>query len=168
MTTENGNYISRAREIDDAQMGRLLGFEIMLLNTDGAFESRITAPSGEIGNGIFRLDNATIYRGTAIAETVPQFDLPTGLVAESLSDSFANARIINVWQLPGYVLAAGNSGIDVTRHQSPASITTRSADSAHGDGYGGRLFLFADRAHVLYRPNHRHVGFERLRIVSIQ
>ena len=115
--TENGSYISRAREIDDAQMGRLLGLEIMLLNTDGAFESRITAPSGEIGNGIFRLDNATIYRGTAIAETVPQFDLPTGLVAESLSDSFANARIINVWQLPGYVLAAGNSGIDVTRHQ---------------------------------------------------
>ncbi|MGB0314421.1 MAG: LptF/LptG family permease [Parvibaculales bacterium] len=116
-TTENGSYISRAQEIDDTEAGRLLGLEIMVLNTNGAFDSRITAPSGEIGNGIFRLSQATIYRGSALPETVAQFDLPTGLVAESLADSFANARIINIWQLPGYISAAGNSGIDVTRHQ---------------------------------------------------
>ena len=116
-TTESGSYISRAREIDDTGTGRLLELEIMVLDAEGAFDRRITAPSGEISDGIFRLSQATIYQGSAPPETVAQFDLPTGLVAESLSNSFTNARIINIWQLPGYISAAGNSGIDMTRHQ---------------------------------------------------
>ena len=115
--TESGSYISRAREIDESKPGRLLELEIMVLDTEGAFDRRITAPSGEIRDGIFTLNDATIYRGSAASGTVQKYYLPTGLVAGSLADSFANARIINIWQLPTYISAAGNSGIDVTRHQ---------------------------------------------------
>lgn len=122
-TTDSGSYTSRARAIssnqgpDQEQTGRLIDVEIMMLDQEGLFEARITAPSAVVDDGVLRLEQATLYRGSGAAHNVAVFELPTGLEAESLADSFANARIINIWQLPGYIAAASNSGIDITRHQ---------------------------------------------------
>lgn len=122
-TTDSGSYTSRARAIssnqyqEQDQTGRLIDVEIMMLDQEGLFEARITAPSAVVDDGVLRLEQATLYRGSDAAQNVAVFELPTGLEAESLADSFANARIINIWQLPGYIAAASNSGIDVTRHQ---------------------------------------------------
>jgi lipopolysaccharide export system permease protein len=116
-TTQSGSYISRAKQIDDAQAGRLLDVEIIQFNESGAFESRITAPSGQIADGLFRLTAPRFYRRDEAVKTLPQWELSSSLTSSSLADNFANARIINVWQLPGYIAAAGKSGIDVTRHE---------------------------------------------------
>ena len=116
-TTQSGSYISRAKQIDDAQAGRLLNVEIIQFDESGAFESRITAPSGQIADGLFRLTAPRFYRRDEAVKTLPQWELSSSLTSSSLADNFANARIINVWQLPGYIAAAGKSGIDVTRHE---------------------------------------------------
>jgi lipopolysaccharide export system permease protein len=116
-TTQSGSYISRAKQIDDAQAGRLLDVEIIQFDESGAFESRITAPSGQIADGLFRLTAPRFYRRDEAVKTLPQWELSSSLTSSSLADNFANARIINVWQLPGYIAAAGKSGIDVTRHE---------------------------------------------------
>jgi lipopolysaccharide export system permease protein len=116
-TTQSGSYISRAKQIDDAQAGRLLDVEIIQFDESGAFESRITAPSGQIADGLFRLTGPRFYRRDEAVKTLPQWELSSSLTSSSLADNFANARIINVWQLPGYIAAAGKSGIDVTRHE---------------------------------------------------
>ena len=116
-TTQSGSYISRAKQIDDAQAGRLLDVEIIQFDESGAFESRITAPSGPIADGLFRLTAPRFYRRDEAVKTLPQWELSSSLTSSSLADNFANARIINVWQLPGYIAAAGKSGIDVTRHE---------------------------------------------------
>jgi len=116
-TTQSGSYISRAKQIDDAQAGRLLDVEIIQFDESGAFESRITAPSGQIADGLFRLTAPRFYRRDEAVKTLPQWELSSSLTSSSLADNFANARILNVWQLPGYIAAAGKSGIDVTRHE---------------------------------------------------
>lgn len=116
-TTQSGSYISRAKQIDDAQAGRLLDVEIIQFDESGAFESRITAPSGQIADGLFRLTAPRFYRRDEAVKTLPQWELSSSLTSSSLADNFANARIINVWQLPGYIAAAGKSGIDVTRDE---------------------------------------------------
>jgi lipopolysaccharide export system permease protein len=116
-TTPTGSYISRAQKLDETQSGRLLDIEVMVIDVEGRFDNRITAPYGEIKDGIFSLYDATRYRGSAESQAQPRVDLTTGLTAASLSNNFAGAHIINIWQLPGYIAAAGNSGIDVTRHQ---------------------------------------------------
>jgi len=116
-TTRTGSYISRAKQIDENQAGRLLDIEIIQFDETGAFESRITAPTGQVSGGLFRLDRPRFYRSGEAVKTMPQWDLSSSLTRSSLADNFANARIINIWQLPGYIAAAGNSGIDVTRHE---------------------------------------------------
>lgn len=116
-TTTDGSYVSRAGKIDKNEPGRLLDIEIMMLDQAGGFKSRITAPSGYIDGGVFNLTTPTQYVVGEVPLRLAQISLPTGLRADSLADSFANSRIINIWQLPGYIAAAGNSGIDVTRHQ---------------------------------------------------
>ena len=116
-TTKSGSYISRAKKIDDTQAGRLLDIEIMQFDANGTFESRITAPSGQIQNNRFSLDTPSFYRSGEAVKTLSQWELSSSLNAKNLADNFANARIINIWQLPGYISAAGNSGIDVTRHE---------------------------------------------------
>ena len=95
----------------------MLDVEIIQFDESGAFESRITAPSGQIADGLFRLTAPRFYRRDEAVKTLPQWELSSSLTSSSLADNFANARIINVWQLPGYIAAAGKSGIDVTRHE---------------------------------------------------
>lgn len=116
-TTPTGSYISRAKQIDETKVGRLLDIEIIQFDANGTFESRITAPVGEIRNGLFSLTNPSFHRSGEAVETPPQWNLSSSLKSDNLADSFANARIINVWQLPGHIAAAGNTGIDVTRHE---------------------------------------------------
>lgn len=113
---ETGSYVSRAERISQAD-GRLINLDILVLNRNGGFSERISAPSAYVTEGNLVLATPTVYRGNDLPKTKATIMLPTSLKARNLEDTFVTARIINIWQLPGYIAAAGKTGIDVTRHE---------------------------------------------------
>ena len=115
-TYDAGSYISRVEKIDE-KTGQLLGLDIIRLDKDGLYESRILSPAAVVADGTLQLTAPTVYRDNETAKQTARLNLPTSLAAENLEDTFVSARIVNIWQLPGYIEAAGTSGIDVTRHQ---------------------------------------------------
>jgi lipopolysaccharide export system permease protein len=115
-TYTTGSYVSRVEKIEE-DSGRLINLDIMLLDEEGLYAGRITAPQGIVADGELQLNKPMIYRGNELPRQENWLSLPTGLRADNLADTFVSARLINIWQLPAYIAGAGDSGIDVTRHQ---------------------------------------------------
>jgi lipopolysaccharide export system permease protein len=114
--SNKGNYIIHAEKFDSNVADRLLNVEVTLFSDDTEFSGRIEAESAILSAGRFILKNAREVHQNAPTARQDEISLASSLSVENLSQSFVPAKAVNIWQLPGYINRAAQTGIDVTRH----------------------------------------------------
>lgn len=104
--------IVHAGSAGDEEGLALFGVTAFVLDADGGFREKVTAPraSYEDQGWIFR--NAKVVSATSSPKNVERYELPTDLSAEELRRSFVEPEAISVWSLPGFIATAQLTGVD--------------------------------------------------------
>lgn len=115
--SDQGNYFIHAERLDPNDSRRLMDVDVSMMQADGTFSHRLTAPQGILRDGHFELSDATRH-DIGSTQDFALIRLATGLTQDSLQAGFKPPRAVGLWQLPRYIEEAGLAGIDVTRHET--------------------------------------------------
>ncbi|MEQ9491036.1 MAG: LPS export ABC transporter permease LptG [Alphaproteobacteria bacterium] len=94
-------------------------YDVMVLQLarDGSFFARIDARSGELQSGYWMLRDATITDRDGDAVHHDAVRLETELTLKSIKESFASAKVLSFWELPGFIETLDNAGFSAIEHR---------------------------------------------------
>lgn len=109
----NGQNVIHAQRVADQgiELNEVIFF--FYENTD-RFVRRIDAASAVLGDGVWRLERVVVSAPDEPSLVLAELDLPTGLTAARIQESFAAPETMSFWDIPSFVRtleAAGFSGL---------------------------------------------------------
>jgi lipopolysaccharide export system permease protein len=104
------------RAIINAQTSRnqgvmLIGVTMMILDNANHFQRRIEARSATLEPGVWRMQDARVFRLGKIPVDRPVLLLKTSLTPEQVRESFATPETVPFWELPTYIQIAKHAGL---------------------------------------------------------
>lgn len=112
----DGQAVINARASQNQGL-QLQGVTIFAFDHDGRFQRRIEATTAELGEGAWQLGNARIYTGDAPPQEHASYPFQTNLTPEQVRESFATPETLPFWELPGYIAAAENAGLNSSAYR---------------------------------------------------
>ncbi len=84
--------------------------------SDREFTHRIDAQRAELTPGFWQLTNVVENRLGGEVRRVPNLALPTNLSSDTLISRFASSKTIPFWELPAFITAGRNAGMEVNAY----------------------------------------------------
>jgi lipopolysaccharide export system permease protein len=109
------SVIHAARASPDSMT--LHGIIVFRFGANDRFLSRIDAARAELGNGAWRIFDASLSRPGAQSRQVEVLDMETELTHAKILESFAAPETISFWSLPGFVRLLEKAGFSAQRHK---------------------------------------------------
>lgn len=109
-------HIIHALSIADQGM-RLRHVTIFTFDDKTQFLSRIDADSATLESGHWMVRDALVTVPGEPAKRVPVKTLDTALTVEQIQDSFAEARTLSFWALPGFIRSLEVAGFSALKHK---------------------------------------------------
>jgi lipopolysaccharide export system permease protein len=110
---ETGNFILKADTLDAAQWV-MKDVTLFFYDSEQTHTQRIDATQATLTPNEWIFENARLYKSGEKNITLPELRLSTSLTQESIAESFSNPQTISFWQLPGFISALSNTGLDTT------------------------------------------------------
>jgi lipopolysaccharide export system permease protein len=89
----------------------LSGVTVFTFDNDHHFRARIEASAAVLDPGVWRLQDARVYRLGVVPQHVAEFRLKTSLTPEQVRESFATPETVPFWDLPEYITIAEHAGL---------------------------------------------------------
>ncbi len=112
---EGQSVIHAARASPDSMI--LYDIIVFRFGPNDRFLSRIDAARAELGNGAWRIFDASMSRPGARTRQVEVLDMETELTPSKILESFADPETISFWSLPGFVRLLEDAGFSAHRHK---------------------------------------------------
>jgi lipopolysaccharide export system permease protein len=112
---EGQSVIHAARASPDSMT--LYGIIVFRFGPNDRFLSRIDAARAELGDGAWRIFDASLSRPGARTRFVEVLDMDTELTPGKILESFAAPETISFWSLPSFVRLLENAGFSAHRHK---------------------------------------------------
>lgn len=109
----DGYKIIRAGRINLAEWV-LQDITVFFLGPNDDFRQRIDAPRARLTQGAWEFEDAVLNKAGAQVERHPLMSIPTTLTAQEIEESFASARTVSFWMLPGFIKTMEDTGFDAT------------------------------------------------------
>jgi lipopolysaccharide export system permease protein len=108
--TGEGQAIINAKSSRDQGVS-LSGVTVFTFATDGRFQRRIEARTAALDPGVWKLQDARVYRLGQRPVNEKIFRLKTSLTPEQVRESFATPETVPFWDLPLYIKIAEHAGL---------------------------------------------------------
>lgn len=115
--TETGRFILQAKHLDDQENKILSDIRVLQFNQTGELVYQIKAKSGQLLNGMWRLNQARLMAIGQPEQQVDEFQLSTRLTTENFDQNFREPRAMGFAQLGRYIAQAEPTGVNVTAHK---------------------------------------------------
>ena len=112
---EGQSVIHAARASPDSMT--LYDIIVFRFGPNDRFLSRIDAARAELGDGAWRIFDASMSRPGTRTRHVEILDMETELTPSKILESFADPETISFWSLPGFVRLLEDAGFSAHRHK---------------------------------------------------
>ncbi len=109
--------IHAERVVQDGDGVELLDVTVFRFEGEDRFIGRIGAASARLGDGEWRLVEASVLDLDRDAVYHAELSVPTTLTVSRIRDSFASPRTISFWNLPGFIATLEAAGFSATGHR---------------------------------------------------
>ncbi|MBN65981.1 MAG: LPS export ABC transporter permease LptG [Rickettsiales bacterium] len=109
-------YIIHAKRISQADMS-LSEVMILTFQSGNRFIGRINAPSAQLEQGHWQIENATMMIPGKVPEFKSEYQLSTDLSINEIQESFASPKTLSFWELPGFISMLERAGFSALRHK---------------------------------------------------
>ncbi len=112
---EGQSVIHAAKASPDSMT--LHGIIVFRFGPNDRFLSRIDGTRAELGDGAWRIFEASLSQPGARTRYVGTLDMDTDLTSAKILESFADPQTISFWSLPRFVTLLENAGFSAHRHK---------------------------------------------------
>ncbi len=90
---------------------------VLLYKDENTYLGRVDAPSANLKNGRWELNDAQVNRPKQDPEEMDTYVIPTELDMKTIEESFAPPDTISFWNLPHFIHTLEMTGFPTTRHR---------------------------------------------------
>jgi len=90
---------------------------IQLFNASHQFIGRVDAPSAQLMQGEWVIENAVLSAPEMLPVIEARYAMPTKLTLAQIQDSFSAPETFSFWQLPGFISVLEASGFSALQHK---------------------------------------------------
>lgn len=116
-TAEHEKRIVHARYLNAAE-SRLIDVSFLILDRDYNFRERIDAEGATLKNGMWNLDNVSVFKLHKLALKRSTEQLQTDFKAYDLKNSFIDPQSISIWRLVHFITILKTAGYSALQHSS--------------------------------------------------
>ncbi|WP_161142192.1 LPS export ABC transporter permease LptG [Propylenella binzhouense] len=95
----------------------LLGPTAFVFDQQGRFREKAVANTATFSSGRWVFRNATVITAERPPQAVEAYIVPTNLTRSQLRQTLQSPQALSIWSLPGYIEAAGRTGLNTDRYR---------------------------------------------------